>query len=244
MQLQFHVAGCAACVLLAVSTAFGAQSRDAKDAADRARTKIVILKTARTGAAGAATGFMARPGLAITAGHVVARANGITAWLNGVSYTARVQAVHPSYDLAILRLNSPELQLKPMPLASKSTDLTPREELFILAGPSQGPNAKGEPSERVLIPAAFRSRGEMRDPEGRLGTMLTIDASVQRGDSGSPLIRVSDGTVVGVLSSRELPDEDGVSRTAYAVPVETLGPWLDDVSNAKDEEFYLFRLAR
>jgi S1-C subfamily serine protease len=231
-------------MLLAVSAALGAQSRDAREVADRARTKIVILKTARQGAAGAATGFMARPGLAITAGHAVARATGITAWLNGVSYPARVQAVHPSHDLAVLRLNSPELQLKPMPLAAQSTNLTQREELLILAGPSQGPTAKGEPTQRVLIPASLRMRGPIRDPEGRLAAMLTLDASVERGDSGSPVIRVSDGAVVGVLSSRELPGEDGVSRTAYAVPVETVTPWLDGLANPANEDFYLFRLTK
>lgn len=245
MQHHFHAAGCAACLLLAASAVPGAQSRDAREAADRARTKIVILKTARPGSAGAATGFMARPGLAITAGHAVAQVTGITAWLNGVSYPARVQAVHPEYDLAILRLRSPELQLKPMSLAEQSVSLTPREELLILAGPSQGPAAKGEPNQRVLIPAAFRVRSRIRDPEGKVGTMLTLDANVERGDSGSPVIRVRDGAVVGVLSSRELPGEDGVSRTAYAVPVETVTPWLDGVAKpAADDDFYLFRLAR
>jgi S1-C subfamily serine protease len=75
--------------------------------------------------------------------------------------------------------------------------------------------------------------------------MLTLDANVERGDSGSPVIRVRDGAVVGVLSSRELPGEDGVSRTAYAVPVETVTPWLDGVTKpAADDDFYLFRLAR
>lgn len=242
MTHRFLAAGVTACLFFAAPATRGAQSRDAREAADRARTKIVILKTVRAGAAGSATGFMAGPGLAVTAGHAVSRATAVTAWLNGVSYPARVSALHPSLDLAALRLRAPELQLKPLELAERSTDLLPGEELLILAGPSQGPNARGEPTTRVLIPATFRRRGEMRDPDGRVGTMLTLNATVERGDSGSPVIRVRDGKVVGVVSSRELPDAEGVSRTAYAVPVEALAIWLRDVE--ADGEFYLFRLTR
>jgi S1-C subfamily serine protease len=234
-----------ACCLLIVTTAFSAEGA-AREAADRARTKIVILKTVRRNSASSATGFVARPTLAVTAAHAVAQTTSITAWLNGVSYPARVVSTHSDLDLAVLRLNSPELQLKPLTLATSSESVTPQDELFILAGPAQGPEARGEPRDRVLIPAIFRRRGPMRDPDGKLAPMLTLDASVERGDSGSPVIRVRDGAVVGVLSSRELPDADGVSRTAYAVPVEAVTRWLDDVTHKPDadDDFYLFRLPR
>jgi len=217
-------------------------SSRAREAADRSRTKIVILRTARQDSSGTATGFMARPGLTVTAGHAVANAASITAWLNGVSYGVGLVARHPDYDLAVLRLRAPELKLKPVELAATSAEVKPGEELLVLAGPSQGPNAKGEPNDRILIPARFRARGPVRDPGGKVGTMLTLEASVERGDSGSPVLRARDGAVVGVLSSRELPDADGVSHTAYAVPVEALSSWLDQVApTGMDDEFYLFR---
>lgn len=234
---------CTLGVAVALSAAWsdsGPSSR-AREAADRSRNKIVILKTARQETSGSATGFLARPGLTVTAGHAVSAATSITAWLNGVSYRAGVVASHPDYDLAMLRLRAPELQLKPVELAATSAEIKPDEELVVLAGPSQGPRAMGEPNERVLIPARFRARGPVRDPGGKLETMLTLDASVERGDSGSPVLRARDGAVVGVLSSRELPDAEGVSHTAYAVPVEVLRTWLDQVAPADDDEFYLFR---
>jgi S1-C subfamily serine protease len=232
---------CAAGIALALSAA-GADSgpsRRAREAADRSRTKIVILKTARHETGGSATGFLARPGLTVTAGHAVSAAASITAWLNGVSYRAGVVASHPDYDLAVLRLHAPELQLKPVQLAPTSAEIQPGEELLVLAGPAQGPRAMGEPNDRVLIPARFRARGPVRDPSGKVESMLTLDASVERGDSGSPVLRARDGAVVGVLSSRELPDEEGVSHTAYAVPVEALNTWLNRV--AGNDDFYLFR---
>jgi S1-C subfamily serine protease len=230
--------------MLALSGAWAESepSGRAREAADRSRTKIVILKTARAESSGSATGFLARPGLTVTVGHAISAVGTITAWLNGVAYRTEVVATHPDYDLAVLRLRAPELQLKPVELAASSAEVKPGEELLVLAGPSQGPNAKGEPNDRVLISARFRARGPVRDPGGKVGTMLILDASVERGDSGSPVLRARDGAVVGVLSSRELPDAEGVSRTAYAVPVEALSPWLDRVAPpGMDEEFYLFR---
>lgn len=244
-RLSMGYALCALGVALALSTA-GAEpgpSRRAQESADRARTKIVILKSARTTSNGSATGFLARPGLTVTAAHAVSPTAAITAWLNGVSYRAGLLATHPDYDLAVLKLRAPELQLKPMELASGTAELHPGDELIVLAGPSQGPRAQGEPNDRVLIPARFRARGPVRDPNGKSSQMLTLDASVERGDSGSPILRARDGAVVGVLSSRELPDAEGVSHTAYAVPVEALAPWLDRVAGpaVADDEFYLFR---
>jgi len=229
---------------LALSTVWAetGPSGRAREAADRSRTKIVILKTARPESSGSATGFLARPRLAVTVGHALSAVTATTAWLNGVPYRTEVVATHPDYDLAVLRLRAPELQLKPVVLASSSVEMNAGEELLVLAGPSQGPNAKGEPNDRVLIPARFRARGPVRDPGGKVGTMLTLEASVERGDSGSPVLRARDGAVVGVLSSRELPDAEGISHTAYAVPVEALNSWLDRVVPAgMDEEFYLFR---
>ena len=241
LNVRTPAAGCV--VLFAASVCAAPLNERAREAADRARTKVVILKTATSRTSGAATGFVVRPGLVITAGHAVSQATGITAWLNGVSYPAQVTAVHPDFDVAAVRLRAPELRLKPLVLAEKSSDLEPGEELLILAGPSQGADAKGDPATRVLISARLRRRGPVRDPNGKLEPMLVLDASVERGDSGSPVLRVKDGSVVGVLSSRELPAEDGVSRTAYAVPAESIHPWLNSALKG-DDDFYLAPAAR
>jgi hypothetical protein len=83
----------------------------------------------------------------------------------------------------------------------------------------------------------------VRATDGKLDLMLGLHARIQRGDSGSPVVRAKDGTVVGVVVSREPPDLDGVSLTAYAVPVEAVHPWLETVRKRERErarEFYLF----
>jgi S1-C subfamily serine protease len=241
-------------LLVAVLAAQGAEmdgSRTEQEAVDRARTKVVVLKTTRSTGRGAATGFLAGPRLVLTAGHAVAGTRSITTWMNGVSYEAEVLSNHPGYDLAALTLRAPDLLLKPVDLAQTSANLEPGEALVILAGPAQPPAAKGDPAERVAIRASFKQRIHLRGPDGKLVPMLDMNASVERGDSGSPIIRVKDGAVVGLLSSRQLPDQAGVSHNAYAVPAEVIHPWLAAAltqapPNRKqaDEEFYLFGLPK
>ncbi|HEU4751498.1 MAG TPA: serine protease, partial [Armatimonadota bacterium] len=215
----------------------------AREAGDRARTKIVILKTARARANTAATGFLAAPRLVITAGHAIAGAVSVTGWVNGVGYPAQTAGVDADRDLAALRLSAPELELKPVVLARSSQALQENEELVIPTGPSQGPEARGDPAERLLLPARFVGRRYARNAAGKVDLVLTLQAHIRRGDSGSPVIRARDGTVVGVVTSRQLPDENDVSYHAYAVPVEGVRAWLEALPNARPaprEEFYLF----
>jgi S1-C subfamily serine protease len=218
-------------------------SQQAQDMADRARTKVIVLKTHRGTTLVSATGFLARPGIVLTAAHTVDNVSSIVAWINGVGYRADKLAVHPEYDLALLRLRAPDLLLKPVELAATAATLGEGEPLVILAGPSQGPGAKGDPTNRNPIPAAYRSRVVLRASDGRAGPLLAMSAAVQRGDSGSPVLRVKDGTVVGVLSSREVPDDSGISNRAYAVPIELVNAWLDTMPKQEEEKFYLFELA-
>jgi S1-C subfamily serine protease len=222
-------------------------SRDAAEVADRARTKVVVLKTARSRTVGSGTGFLARKNLVITATHVVADTLSVTGWLNGVSYRTDLLANHPREDLSLLRLQAPDLQLKPAELAPTSEDLKPDEPLIILVGPSQGPRANGDPRFRVVIPATFRRRVSLTDPIGRRSTMISLHASIELGDSGSPIFRVRDGKVVGIISSRELADGEGVSHIAYGVPVEAVHAWMDGVLEKEQHsagEFYLAELGK
>jgi S1-C subfamily serine protease len=234
---------------LSLSTAWGESpptgaNRSDRDAADRVRTKVVILKISRQDKVSSATGFLARPGIVLTAAHAVKELGRIVVWVNGVKYAGRLLGSHPAHDLAALSLSAPELQLKPAELLAAAEMLEKDEPLIVLAGPSQGSNVNGDPANRIIIPARFRNRVNQRMPDGTVGPMLELDGSVQKGDSGSPVIRVKDARVVGVLSSRELPDEAGISHVCYAVPVESIQSWLDSLKQpTDDEDFYLKRAA-
>ncbi len=214
---------------------------DAAEAADRLRTKVVVLKSRVGDVRGNATGFLARPGLVVTAGHFVRDNAAIVAWLNGVGYRARLKEMHPSHDLALLSLDAPSLYLKPADLAPTAGDLRRDEPLVILTGPSQPANARGEPDDRISLLARFEERRVVAGAGGRPEEVLAMAGSVRRGDSGSPVARVRDGRVIGVLIRRDQPEDGDISLRAYAVPVEHLARWLDRQRPDGDEEFYLRR---
>ena len=227
-----------------------ALERAERETADRVRTKVVVLKIQRETSRAAATGFLVRPNIVISAAHAFTTESRVTAWVNGVAYPARVLGRHPEHDLVALALRAPELALKPVVLADETASIKPGEPMIVLAGPAQGPTAMGDPTTRVTISARFRERIQRKGNTGKPGVALAFDGSVERGDSGSPIVRVRDSRVVGILSSRELPDAGGVSRSCYAVPIEALRPWLDTLPppNAPaivaDGEFYLERAGR
>ncbi|MFN3652488.1 MAG: S1 family peptidase [Armatimonadota bacterium] len=211
---------------------------------ERVRTKIAVLKIKRPGTTASATGFLASPRLVVTAAHALDDAESFRVWMNGVAFRPQTVALHPEHDVASVRLAARELHLKPAELAATSSDLINGEELRIVAGPSQPRNADADPARRVIIPAQLAGRVELVGRAGARTSALALHASVNRGDSGSPVVRLRDGKVIGVLCSRELPDNTGVSRVAYAVPVELLQPWLARLEPRRgdqraDEEFYL-----
>jgi len=248
MRSQVYLLAALPALLLAAG-APAQESATAAEAADRVRTKVIILKTSPSGSRGAANGYLVRPGLLLTAAHAVAQAGGITAWVNGVAYPARFVAAHPDYDLAVLEFEPGRLLLKPVDLARTSEHLAADEPLVILTGPAQPAQARGDPADRVALPAAYHQRVLLRDASGHFGPMLKLTATVRKGDSGSPVVRVRDGTIVGTLCSRQAPDASGVSRYAFAAPIEAVHAWLESVAPKRPEvpeaaEFYLLRIGR
>ena len=234
--------------LLAAGVAVHGAPRDI--AADLSRAKVVILKsreTKRFGRRGAATAFMAAPGLALTAAHAIHDERETLAWLNGASYRTRLLAVDRERDLAVLRIGTGRLLMKPLRLAETSAGLQLREELLVVAGPSQGPQAKGEPRDRKLIPATFGGHRLQRSAQGKRFYHLRLYTAVSKGDSGSPVVRVRDGKVVGILVTREEPEDGSPSAVAYAAPIEWATPVLAEARKVlqqfnPDTDFYLLTI--
>ena len=80
-----------------------------------------------------------------------------------------------------------------------------------------------------------RSSGLLTGVPRRTGTYSNI------------VIRVSDGLIVGTLCSRQAPGGDGVSRFAFAAPIEAVHRWLDTVARKPEREpgeFYLLGIGR
>ena len=90
----------------------------------------------------------------------------------------------------------------------------------------------------------------LRWPNGLSDFDLRLQAAAIPGDSGSPVLRLRDGAVVGILRGRTNPDASGRSDTAWAVPIEAAHALLARVRAPSSadasvpEHYYLEPMAR
>ncbi|HEY7949122.1 MAG TPA: MarP family serine protease [Acidimicrobiales bacterium] len=148
------------------------------------------------------SGFVVAPGLVITNAHVVAGvANPYV--IDGTGHhPATAVLFDPRLDLAVLRvpgLGDPPLAIDP--------DVVGRGTLGVVLGYPEGGPFNDTPA---AVAASFTATG--LDIYGRTQTMrqvYQIDAVVQPGNSGGPLIssgdgsrKIPDGTVIGVVFAR------------------------------------------
>jgi S1-C subfamily serine protease len=138
--------------------------------------------------------FVVAPGEVVTNAHVVAGEHATTVVVRGQQYPATTVYFDPTFDLAVLRTAAP---LGP-PLALDPSTVPSGTQGAVIGYPENGP--------LTVDPAAV---AEEIDAQGRNiyneGTVTRqvyqIDANVQPGNSGGPLID-SGGQVIGVVFSR------------------------------------------
>ncbi|MBI3910392.1 MAG: trypsin-like peptidase domain-containing protein [Armatimonadetes bacterium] len=236
-------------LLLAVGAAASAGDVGFQEAFALARPKVVVLRVHRAQSQSLGTGFLAAQGVVLTARHVVRNARQVEARVNGNTYPVELAYEESAQDLAALVFRKDDLLMKPLALAD-SRELAPGDPLLIVTTQAARPGANAETEQRLAIPAILYRRALKRGPTAAPGPQLVLQTRVERGDSGAPVLRISDGAVVGLLISRELPDEEDVSRLAYAIPAEVAAP---QVARAAGQipiaagalgEFYLIPLAR
>src|SRR2546421_498906 len=63
-------------------------------------------------------------------------------------------------------------------------------------------------ARQSLISGRFRGTGWLQWPAGHYVRSLELDAGVEPGDSGSPVLRLRDGAVIGVVRARTTPGQD------------------------------------
>jgi S1-C subfamily serine protease len=210
---------------------------------EQVRTKVVLIdaQVGRGGRAG--TGFFAAPGQVLTSEHVIHNADRIIVWANGVPYRAQVLYRDHELDLALLALPESALLIKPLPLAATSSTL-PGEPVLIV-GTHPAPTTRSV--RQSLISGEFRGPSWFEWPPRTFSRALELSATVEPGDSGSPVIRVRDGAVIGVVRARETPSDSGISLRAWAVPIDMALDLLGHTEPRKhqaarpgpDDEYYL-----
>lgn len=130
----------------------------------------------------------------------------------GDAIAARRIHVDPVLDLAILQINPEKV-----PAGASVADLD------CTAMPTQGTRviAYGNPGDMNLVATEGIVTGTRNNMAANL---VMTDAEIANGSSGGPLIRISDGKIVGLVSSSEVPDPADAEETGEDLPVNFAEP--------------------
>lgn len=156
--------------------------------------------------------------------------------------TARVLRTDPEHDLALLRLDGPPL---PALALDAATAVREGDDLLFTGYPlghvlglyptstramvsNISPVAIPASSAAQLNPASIR---RLKDPY----PIYQLDAIAYPGNSGSPLYRVSDGAVVGVINSVLIKESKEAALShptaiTYAIPIRHALPLLEAIT--------------
>lgn len=164
---------------------------------------------------GSGTGFIwDDSGLIVTNYHVVAGASKITITLaSGNTYEAEAVGGAPEKDIALLRIDAPNEDLKPVTLGDSDRLAVGRKVLAI-----GNPFALDTSLSVGVVSALGR---EIRSVSNRtIKNVIQTDAAINPGNSGGPLLN-SMGQLVGVNTAIYSPS--GASAgIGFAIPVNTL----------------------
>src|SRR5579885_179520 len=171
---------------------------------------------------GTGSGFVwDKDGHVVTNYHVIQNADAaqVTLTLEGgkknAKYYARVVGVQPDKDLAVLWINAPSSQLRPIPVGS-SKDLQVGQDAFAIGNPFG--------LDQSLTKGIISARG--REIESVAGTPskdgIQTDAAINPGNSGGPLLD-SSGRLIGVNTAIYSPSGANAG-IGFAIPVDVVNP--------------------
>jgi S1-C subfamily serine protease len=188
------------------------------------RPSLVIIQTQASDAGGATTYgvgsgvVISQAGDILTSLHVVAKKAAIRlTFADGTESPAQVTAEQPENDIAVLRATAPPDQIYPAVLGN-SGSLRVGDEAYVVGNPL---GIAGSMSAGVIsgLGRSFTPRGSTQ----ALGGLIQIDAAVNPGNSGGPLLNRA-GQVIGIVAGLVNPTEQDVFiGIGFAVPITAAG---------------------
>lgn len=171
------------------------------------------------------SGFFYKRDLIVTNYHVVQDQEAITVTLsNGRQATARVEAVDPGIDIALLRVQG---VTAPKTLAfGDSARLVPGQKLLVIGSPLRFQNFVSTGIFSVLASARDVPRDDGIAQE--VGQYVATTASIQRGNSGGPVLD-SRGAVVGVADANAAPNVAVAGMIGLALPSDLVAQSVSDL---------------
>ena len=132
---------------------------------------------------------------------------------NHRTYPARLVGAAPEFDLAVLRINAPKGELRPI-LVGASGDLQVGQRVFAIGNPF----GLDQTLTTGIVSATGRTiKGVAGNP---IEDVIQTDAAINPGNSGGPLLD-GDGRLVGVNTA--IYSQSGSSAgIGFAVPVDTV----------------------
>lgn len=173
---------------------------------------------------GLGSGFFIHPsGFLLTNEHVIRNATEINVLTsNGNDYRAKLIATDPVYDLALLKVDSPnKIKFSFIPMGD-SSQMQAGDHVVAVGNPL----GFGHTVTAGIISHTGRSLFEEKDPAGRYVRYMQTDAAINPGSSGGPLISLS-GAWVG-LNTAQIANSQGIG---FTVPSRQVQEFITNVLN-------------
>jgi S1-C subfamily serine protease len=154
----------------------------------------------------------------LTSLHVVANADNIQlTFADGTQSGALVLVKQPENDIAVLHPSQPPAQIVPATLGNPNA-MQVGDEAYVVGNPF---GLYGSMSAGVI--SGFNRSFKVPNSGQRLQGLIQIDAAVNPGNSGGPLVNRY-GEVIGVVTALLNPtDQDVFIGIGFAVPITTAG---------------------
>jgi len=186
---------------------------------------VVSIRATAKGKEGIGTGFVYRKdGYIATVHHVIDGMDKISViFPSGKEYEAHVVASDELCDLAIIKIDAPELT--PVSFGDSSSLLV-GEELVAIGTPASiefaGTMTRGDVSYNNRVVYVYdETSGSLK----KKMTLIQTSAALNPGNSGGPVFDVY-GKVVGIVTMKLGAGFDGIG---FAIPIDTAAPVLDDM---------------
>ena len=154
----------------------------------------------------------------LTCLHVVADATSIqVTFADGTKSEATIQATQPQNDIAVLQAAQPPADIVPAVLGNPRS-VQVGSEAFVLGNPF---GLYGSMSAGVI--SGLNRSFQLPNNGPQLTGLIQIDAAVNPGNSGGPLVN-RDGQVIGIVDGLINPTNEGVFiGIGLAVPIDVAG---------------------
>jgi S1-C subfamily serine protease len=186
---------------------------------------VVDITSSLTGGTAAGTGMVITPGgQVLTNNHVIQGATYITAQIGGTGkkYRATVVGADPADDIALLQLQGVSSNLATISVGDPSK-LAVGDPIVAL-GNALGQGDAAAAGTVVQLGQTITATDDTGANPETLTNLIQVDANVQPGDSGGPLIDAS-GKVIGMDTAASSSGRGfrfrGTSAQGFAIPIDT-----------------------